>query len=48
MVAGLLTFLLLQAGRGRLFPDFNRIEILFLLFVLMAALVGYAIYSREK
>ena len=48
MVAGLLSFLLLQAGRGKLFPEFEQFYILVVLFVLMAALIAYAIISREK
>lgn len=47
MVAGLLSFLLLQ-GRGKLFPDFHHPEIFVILFVLMAALIAYAIVTREK
>ena len=48
MVAGLLSFLLLQAGRGKLFPDMAQPYIFVLLFVVMAALIAYAIISREK
>ncbi len=48
MVAGLLSLLLLQAGRGKLFPDFDQPYIFVLLFVIMGALIAYAIISREK
>lgn len=47
-VAGFLSYLLLQAGRGKLFPDFKQPIILFVLFVAMAALIVYAYISREK
>ena len=48
MVAGLLSFLLLQAGSGQLFPDFEQPWILIVLFAVMGALVAYAIISRER
>jgi hypothetical protein len=47
-VAGLLSFLLLQAGAGKLFPDLDQPFIFVLLFVVMGALIAYAIISREK
>jgi len=47
-VAGFLSYLLLQAGRGKLFPDFKQPIILFVLFAAMAALIVYAYISREK
>jgi hypothetical protein len=43
-----LSFLLLQAGRGRLFPEFENPIIFIVLIVLMAALIAYAIVSRER
>jgi len=48
ILAGVISFLLLQAGRGKLFPEFQNFYILVILFVLMAALIAYAIISREK
>jgi hypothetical protein len=48
ILAELVSFLLLQAGRGKLFPEFQNFYILLILFVLMAALIAYAIISREK
>ena len=48
MVAGLLSFLMLQAGRGKLFPDFNQTWVFILLFVLMGVLIAYAIMTRER
>jgi len=47
-VAGLLSYLLLQAGRGKLFPDFKDPIILFVLFAAIAVLIVYAYISREK
>ena len=47
MVAGPLSFLLLQ-GAGKLFPDFEQPFIFVLLFVVIGALIAYAIISREK
>ncbi len=48
MVTGVVSFLLLQAGRGKLFPDFKQPYIFLLLFVLMAALIAYAYITRER
>lgn len=47
-VAGFLSYLLLQAGRGKLFPDFKNPIILFVLFAAIAVLIVYAYISREK
>jgi len=47
-VAGFLSYLLLQAGRGKLFPDFKNPIIIFVLFAVMAVLIVYAYISREK
>lgn len=48
MVSGLLSLLLLQAGRGKLFPEFKNPIILIVLFVLIGAIIAYAIVTREK